>query len=106
MHPLPVESHELVVRVTALIQAAKERNERSKRLVPCSRERILWATDLVREREALHDAVAAFARKAHDSGYPPERMLILLKDVVYDAELAETTRQIIVHWSVCAYYAA
>ena len=106
MHPLSRESFELMARVAALLEAARDRSERSKRLVPCSRERVLWATDLIREREALHDAVAAFARKARDSGYPPEHMLVLLKGAMRDPDLAQTTREVMVHWGVCAYYAA
>lgn len=106
MHPLSRESHELIARVTALIEAARAGSDRSKRLVPCSQERVLWASGLIREREALHDAVDAFARKARDSGLPPEHMLVLLKGAMRDPGLAQTTKEVMVRWSVCAYYAA
>jgi hypothetical protein len=106
MQDLPLESRQLIERVTALMQAAKERNERSKRLVPCSWDRILWARDLMSEREAVQSAVTAFARKARDDGYPADRMLVLLEDAVRDAGLAGATREVIVHWGMSAYHHA
>lgn len=64
-------------------------------------------------RAELRTSVGAHARRLRGEGLPPERMLVLLKEAVRDATLAELpshrAKELlddVVRWSVAAYYDA
>lgn len=78
---------------------------------------MIWTDQLIgdtqRLRDDVRDAVAAVAGFERARGGPPERMLIVLKELVFDAGVGRlegcVTQSLlddVVHWGIEAYYAA
>ena len=107
----------LLTRVVDAIAEAKTQRQRSEELLSQSQERITWSDTLLGQsisvRDRLRDTVAALATLERTKGVPPEKMLMLLKGIVLDAEGekldaadARSLMDDVVRWGIEAYYAA
>lgn len=115
--PLARDARALVARVVDAIAEAKAYRARSLELLSQSQERVTWSDTLVgRSREIqdrLRDTVEAIALLERAKGVPPEKMLMLLKGIVIEAECeklddaeARSLMADVVRWGIEAYYAA
>jgi hypothetical protein len=115
--PLVRDARALLHRAVDAIAEAKVNNHRSRELLVSSMERVVWSDHLIGEsvriRDLLHDTVSALAVLERAKGVTPERMLVLLKGLVVDAEaeklepvMARSLTDDIVRWGIEAYFAA
>lgn len=115
--PLARDARMLLTRVVDAIAEAKTQRQRSEELLSQSQERITWSDTLlgrsISVRDRLRDTVAALATLERTKGVPPEKMLMLLKGIVLDAEGekldaadARSLMDDVVRWGIQAYYAA
>lgn len=115
--PLARDARVLLDRVVDAIADAKQHRAQSLELLQQSRERVAWSDTLVDRslsiRDRLRDSVAALASLERTKGVPPEKMLMLLKGMVLDAEVekldvavARSLMNDVVRWGIEAYYAA
>jgi hypothetical protein len=107
--PLVREASVLLHRAVQAIGEAKEHKVR--------RERVVWTDALIGDeqllRDKLRDTVAAIAGLERAKGMPPEKVLMLLKGLVLDADAekldvgaARSLTDDVVRWGIEAYYAA
>ena len=107
--PLVREASVLLHRAVQAIGEAKEHKTR--------RERVVWTDALIGDeqllRDKLRDTVAAIAGLERAKGMPPEKVLMLLKGLVLDADAekldvgaARSLTDDVVRWGIEAYYAA
>lgn len=107
--PLVREASVLLHRAVQAIGEAKEHKVR--------RERVVWTDSLIGDeqllRDKLRDTVAAIAGLERAKGMPPEKVLMLLKGLVLDADAekldvgaARSLTDDVVRWGIEAYYAA
>ena len=107
--PLVREATDLLHRAVQVIGESKEHKP--------GRERVVWSDALIgdeqRLRDKLRDTVAAIAGMERAKGVPPEKVLMLLKGLVIDAETekldvveARSLTNDVVRWGIEAYYAA
>lgn len=115
--PLVRDARALLHRVVEAIAEAKTHNVRSRILLEESRERLVWSDCLIGEtalvRDRLHDTVWALAGMERAKGVAPEKMLVLLKGLIVDADHdrlsaldARSLMDDVVRWGIEAYYAA
>jgi len=100
----------------AAIAKAQEQNIRSARLLSQAQDRLNWAERLLGEAaiiDSLRDAVGALARSERMKGEPPERVILLLKQLTVQAggeQLEPPDGRMlvedVVRWGIDAYYAA
>ena len=107
--PLVREASNLLHRAVQAMGEAKEHK--------AVRERLVWTDSLIGDeqvlRDKLRDTVAAIAGLERAKGVPPEKVLMLLKGLVIDAdaekldvgEVRSLTNDV-VRWGIEAYYAA
>ena len=106
----------LVREATDLLHRAVQAIGEAKELKP-ARERVVWTDSLIGEeqllRDKLRDTVSAIAGLERAKGVPPEKVLMLLKGLVIDADAekldapeARSLTNDIVKWGIEAYYAA
>lgn len=115
LSPLTREARALIARVAETLGEPSVR-ERREVAQPGERQRRLVTSeegvhDALLLRTLLHDTVCALAHEHRQLGVPPERMLVLLKEMVSDvhSDVDPETRALIndiVSWSVEAYFAA
>ena len=109
-------SQPLVREASALIHRAVQAIGEAKEHKPV-RERVVWSDTLIGDemllRDKLRDTVAAIAGLERARGVPPEKVLMLLKGLVIDADAerldAGDVRSLtndVVRWGIEAYYAA
>lgn len=107
--PLVREASDLLHRAVQAIGEAKEHK--------LGRERLVWTDALIGDeqilRDKLRDTVAAIAGLERAKGVPPEKVLMLLKGLVIDADSekldageARALTNDVVRWGIEAYYAA
>ena len=107
--PLVREASVLLHRAVQAIGEAKEHKRRS--------ERVVWSDSLFGDeqilRDRLRDTVSAIAGLERAKGMPPEKVLMLLKGLIVDAEAekldageARSLTDDVVRWGIEAYYAA
>jgi hypothetical protein len=107
--PLVREATDLLHRAVLAIGEAKEHKPQ--------RERVVWTDSLIGDeqllRDKLRDTVAAIAGLERAKGVPPEKVLMLLKGLVIDADAekldvgeARSLTNDVVRWGIEAYYAA
>lgn len=107
--PLVREASVLLHRAVQAIGEAREHKRRS--------ERVVWTDSLIGDeqmlRDKLRDTVAAIAGLERAKGMPPEKVLMLLKGLVLDADAekldaseARSLTDDVVRWGIEAYYAA
>lgn len=107
--PLVREASDLLHRAVQVIGEAKEHKP--------GRERVVWTDAVVGDgqllADKLRDTVAAIAGMERAKGVPPEKVLMLLKGLVMDAEAekldvgeARALTSDVVRWGIEAYYAA
>jgi len=107
--PLVREASVLLHRAVQAIGEAREHKQR--------RERVVWTDSLIGDqqvlRDKLRDTVAAIAGLERAKGMPPEKVLMLLKGLVLDADAekldagaARSLTDDVVRWGIEAYYAA
>lgn len=107
--PLVREAADLLHRAVQVIGEAKEQK--------VGRERVVWTDALIGDeqllRDKLRDTVAAIAGLERAKGMPPEKVLMLLKGLVIDADAetldvgeARSLTNDVVRWGIEAYYAA
>lgn len=115
--PLARDAQALLARVVDAIAETKAQRAHSMELLSQSRERVTWSDTLVGRsltvRDRLRDTVSALASLERAKGVPPEKMLMLLKGIVIDAEAekldaaeARSLMDDVVRWGIEAYYAA
>lgn len=115
--PLVRETRVLLHRVVEAIAEANHHNVRSKTPVGPSHERLVWSDCLIGEsatiRDRLQDTVVALAGMERAKGVAPEKMLVLLKELIVDADRdklsamdARSLMDDVVRWGIEAYYAA
>jgi hypothetical protein len=115
--PLVLDARALLHRAVEAIAGAKNHNVRSRELLSESRERVVWSDSLIGEsmvlRDRLHDTVSALAGLERAKGVPPEKVLMLLKGLIVDADAekldavdARSLTDDVVRWGIEAYYAA
>ena len=106
-----------MARVVEAIGEVRGHQRRSLELLSQSRERLAWTDTLVGQsvtiRDRLRETVTALACLERTKGVPPEKMLMLLKAIVVDAEAerldptdARSLMDDVVRWGIEAYYAA
>ena len=107
--PLVREATDLIHRAVLAIGESREHKP--------GRERVVWSDTLIGDeillRDKLRDTVAAIAGLERSKGVPPEKVLMLLKGLVIDADAerldAGEVRSLtndVVRWGIEAYYAA
>ena len=107
--PLVREASVLLHRAVLAIGEGKEHKRRS--------ERVVWTDSLIGDeqllRDKLRDTVTAIAGLERAKGVPPEKVLMLLKGLVIDADAekldageARSLTDDVVRWGIEAYYAA
>jgi len=107
--PLVREATDLLHRAVQAIGEAKEHKP--------ARERVVWTDSLIGDEQMLadklRDTVSAIAGLERAKGVPPEKVLMLLKGLVIDADAekldapeARSLTNDIVKWGIEAYYAA
>jgi hypothetical protein len=115
--PLVREARALLARVVTTIVAAKERTARGQELIARSHEHLVWSdaflADAAAHRHALRAVVGKLARLERAQGVPPEKMLVLMKDLLRAANAGTLARdearaltEDIVLWSIEDYFAA
>jgi phage terminase large subunit-like protein len=115
--PLVGETRVLLHRVVEAIAEAKTHNAHSRSLLEGSRERLVWSDCLIGEsatmRDRLQDTVSALAGIERAKGVSPEKMLVLLKELIVDADRdklsamdARSLMDDVVRWGIEGYYAA
>jgi hypothetical protein len=115
--PLVLETRVLLHRVVEAIAEAKTHNGRTRIPVEAPRERLVWSDCLIGEsatmRDRLQDTVAALAGIERAKGVSPEKMLVLLKELIIDADRdklsamdARSLMDDVVRWGIEGYYAA
>jgi hypothetical protein len=115
--PLVHEARGLLGRMVHFIGAARERTARGQGLVDGSRDRLVWSEAFLRDssvdRDQLRAVVSKLARVERAQGVPPEKMLVLMKAILRNANTgtlawdeARALTQDIILWSIEAYYAA
>jgi hypothetical protein len=115
--PLARDAKVLMTRVVDAIAEARAKRRRSVELVGQSHERVVWSDMLVGRstliRDRLRETVTTLASFERAKGEPPERMVVLLKGIVAEAEGekldwadAQSLLDDVVRWGIEAYYAA
>jgi hypothetical protein len=107
--PLVREASVLLHRAVRAIGEGKDYKRRT--------ERVVWTDSLIGDeqylRDKLRDTVTAIAGLERAKGVPPEKVLMLLKGLVLDADAEKldvcevrSLTDDIVRWGIEAYYAA
>jgi hypothetical protein len=115
--PLVHSTRVLLHRAVQAIADARDHSVRSHDLVANTRDRLVWSDSLIGEsmviRDRLHDTVSALAGLERAKGVPPEKVLMLLKGLIIDADAekldavdARSLTDDVVRWGIEAYYAA
>jgi hypothetical protein len=115
--PLVRETRVLLHRVVEAIAEAKDHDGHSNIPIEPLRERLVWSDCLIGEsatiRDRLQDTVTALAGMERAKGVAPEKMLVLLKELIVDADrdkLSAMDARSLMDDVVCrgieAYYAA
>lgn len=111
-----LDARALVTRTVEAIAEAKAHNRRGEELVNKSLENIVWSDYLLGESRLIADqlqtTIGRVATAERASGTPPEKVLMLLKGMVLDAEAdklgvdARSLIEDVVRWGIESYYAA
>jgi hypothetical protein len=115
--PLVHDARALLHRAVEAIAVAKDSKVRIHEMLSKSEERLVWSDALIGEsmviRDRLHDTVSALAGLERAKGVPPEKVLMLLKGLIIDADAekldavdARSLTDDVVRWGIEAYYAA
>lgn len=114
--PLVRDASSLFAIAVEVMAESHTTGARARELVGQVHARLAERRDLVDEsrtlRGRLKNAVEALAHQQRMAGAPPEKMICLLKDLVFEAkiekhyELRRSLMSDVVRWGIEAYYAA
>jgi hypothetical protein len=113
--PLVRDARALLHRAVEAVAKANVNHHHTRELLSQSMERVIWSDHLIGEsariRDLLRDTVSALAILERAKGMSPERVLVLLKGLVVDAEaeklepvMARSLTDDVVRWGIEAYY--